>query len=119
MSAARASLQRAALYAGGFLGPFGGGVVASVLPEIGAATGVSAGAAASTLTAYLGPFALTMLVSGTLGARWGRVRTVRTAYIAYTCASLASALAPTLGLLLASRALQGVANAFTDRKSVV
>ncbi|MBP2211709.1 MFS transporter [Rhodococcus sp. DMF-1] len=113
MRAARASLPRAALYAGGFLGPFGGGVVASMLPEIGASTGVSAGAAASTLTAYLGPFALTMLVSGTLGARWGRVRTVRTAYIVYAVASLASALAPTLGLLLASRALQGVANAFT------
>lgn len=101
MRAARASLPRAALYAGGFLGPFGGGVVASMLPEIGAATGVSAGAAASTLTAYLGPFALTMLVSGTLGARWGRVRTVRTAYLVYAVASLASALAP------------------TDRKSVV
>ncbi|MGV9743514.1 MFS transporter [Rhodococcus zopfii] len=108
-----AALQRAALYVGGFLGPFGGGVVISMLPEIGADTGVSTGDAALTITAYLGPFALAMLVSGTLGARWGRERTVRTAYAVYALAALASALAPTMTLLLGTRVLQGVANAFT------
>lgn len=102
-----------ALYAGGFLGPFGGGVVSSMLPEMGADLGVSVGAAASTLTAYLLPFALAMLVSGTLGARWGRVRTVRWAYVLYAVSSLACAAVPTLELLLAARGLQGVANAFT------
>jgi len=113
VSSARTTLQRAALYVGGFLGPFGGGVVISMLPEIGADTGVSTGDAALTITAYLGPFALAMLVSGTLGARWGRVRTVRTAYAVYALAALASALAPTMTLLLGTRVLQGVANAFT------
>ncbi|WP_068166527.1 MFS transporter [Rhodococcus phenolicus] len=113
MNDARPALQRAALYVGGFLGPFGGGVVTSMLPEIAADTGVSTGDAALTITAYLGPFALAMLVSGTLGARWGRVRTVRTAYAVYALAALASALAPTMTLLLGTRVLQGVANAFT------
>ncbi|MDV7197606.1 MFS transporter [Rhodococcus kroppenstedtii] len=109
----RASLRVAALYAGGFLGPFGGGVVASMLPEIGGDLGVTPGTASSSLTAYLLPFAAVMLVSGTLGARWGRVRTVRCAYALYAVSSLACALAPTLGLLLGARAIQGVANSFT------
>ncbi|BCN83767.1 MFS transporter [Prescottella equi] len=108
----RATLQRSALYAG-FLGPFGGGVVTSMLPEIGDGLGTDAAAAASSLTAYLLPFALVMLVSGTLGARWGRMRTVRVAYGVYLAASLACFAAPTLELFLGARVLQGCANAFT------
>ncbi|KAA0023717.1 MFS transporter [Antrihabitans cavernicola] len=106
-------MQIAALYAGGFLGPFGGGVVAAMLPELGADLGVSANSASTSLTAYLFPFAATMLVSGTLGARWGRVRTVRIAYAVYVLASIACVFAPTLALLLGARVLQGCANAFT------
>lgn len=109
----RATLQRSTLYAGGFLGPFGGGVVTSMLPEIGDGLGTDAAAAASSLTAYLLPFALVMLVSGTLGARWGRMRTVRVAYGVYLAASLACFAAPTLELFLGARVLQGCANAFT------
>ena len=95
MNGLREPIQRAALYIGGFLGPFGGGVVVSMLPEIGEDTGVSAGVAATTVTAYLGVFAVFMLFSGTLGARWGRLRTVRTAYVMYAVVSIAAALAPT------------------------
>lgn len=113
MSGYRESLQRAALYVGGFLGPFGGGVVVSMLPEIGEDTGVSAGVAATTVTAYLGVFAVFMLFSGTLGARWGRLRTVRTAYVVYAVVSVAAALAPTFSLLIGARMLQGAGNAFT------
>ncbi|WP_213572280.1 MFS transporter [Rhodococcus sp. USK13] len=109
----RSALQRLALYGGGFLGPFGGGVVVSILPEIGDDLGVGAAAAASSLTAYLLPFALVMLVSGTLGARWGRTRTVRAAYAVYLVSSLACFLAPTLPLFLGARVLQGCSNSFT------
>lgn len=108
-----ARLRVGALYAGGFLGPFGGGVVASMLPEMGADLSVTTGSAATSLTAYLLPFAAAMLASGTLGARWGRERTVAWAYVLYAVASLACFAAPTLELLLGARALQGVANAFT------
>ncbi len=84
-----------------------------MLPEIGDGLGTDAAAAASSLTAYLLPFALVMLVSGTLGARWGRMRTVRVAYGVYLAASLACFAAPTLELFLGARVLQGCANAFT------
>ena len=104
---------RAALYVGGLLGPFGAGVVSAMLPELSASYGVSPGAAASSLTAYLLPFALVMLVSGTLGERWGQVRTIRVAYAGYLLAALLSVIAPWFWLFLTSRGLQGIANAFT------
>jgi MFS family permease len=103
----------AALYAGGFLGPFGGAMTSSILPEIGADFGRSGGAAAVTLTAYLLPFAGLMLVSGTLGARWGALRTVRIAYLVYVVASVLCAVSWTFPVLLAGRAVQGAANSFT------
>lgn len=105
-------LARAGLYAGGFLGPFGGAVTSSILPEIGDSFHRSAGAASATLTFYLVPFACLMLFSGTLAQRWGPQRTVRTAYIVYAVASAICAAAWTFEVLLASRALQGAANAF-------
>jgi MFS family permease len=84
-----------------------------MLPELGASYGTSAAAATVTVTAYLLPFAALMLVSGTLGERWGRRRTVTAGYLLYVAASVGCALAPTLPLLVGARALQGVANAFT------
>ncbi|MGE3284763.1 MAG: MFS transporter [Pseudonocardia sp.] len=113
MNGRRDALARAGLYLGGFLGPFGGGLTVAMLPELGASFGTSAEAATVTVTAYLLPFAMLMLVSGTLGERWGRRRTVVSGYVVYLVASLACALAPTLQLLLVARGLQGAANAFT------
>jgi len=101
------------LLVGGFLGPFGGGLTTPMLPEIGEQFGVPLDTAAWSLTAYLLPFSLVLLVSGTLGDQWGRRRTVRIAYIAYAVASLLCVVAPTMGFFLAGRGLQGVANAFT------
>lgn len=106
-------LARAGLYAGALIGPFGGAVTTSILPEIGASFGRSAGTAASTLTFYLVPFAVLMLASGTLAQRWGPQRTVRIAYIAYALTSALAASSWTFEVLLASRALQGAANSFT------
>ncbi|MCR3718232.1 MULTISPECIES: MFS transporter [Prauserella salsuginis group] len=112
-AAGDAPAARAGLQLGALLGPFGGGVVAAVLPEIGASFGVSAQAAASSLTVYLLPFAALMLVSGTLGQRWGPARTIRLAYVAYAVFTLAAAVAPWFWLFQVSRGLQGCANAFT------
>ena len=106
-------LALAGLYAGAFIGPFGGGVTVAMLPELGTSYGVTPGDVAVSVTAYLLPFAALQVVSGTLGERWGAQRTVRVAYVAYTAASLLCALAPTLAVFLGGRALQGAANAFT------
>ncbi|WP_338104255.1 MFS transporter [Pseudonocardia alaniniphila] len=109
----RTRLARAGLYAGAALGPFGGGITVAMLPELGASFDVSGATASLSITAYTAPFAAVMLVSGTLGERWGRRRTVTLAYVAYLITSVVCLLAPTLPLFLAARALQGAANAFT------
>lgn len=107
------AIRRGALFAGAFLGPFGGGLTAAMLPELGADFGVPTATASVSITAYLLPFAGVMLVSGTLGERWGRGRTVVAGYALYVLASLACVLAASWSVFLAGRALQGVANAFT------
>lgn len=114
MDESRSRVRLAALYAGGFLGPFGGAMTSSVLPEVGAGFGVSAGVAAGTLTGYMVPFALLMVVSGTFGERWGARRTVRVAYGVYVVASVLCAVAWSFPVLMGGRALQGAANAFTS-----
>jgi MFS family permease len=104
---------RVALYAGGFIGPFGGGMVTVLIPELRDAFGVSSSAASLALTAYLVPFAALQLVSGTLGERVGRARATRVAFIVYALASLWAAAAGAFAPFLVARALQGAANAFT------
>ena len=95
------------LYIGGFLGPFGGGVVAVLVPQLRDAFDATTAGVAATIPAYLVPFAVLQLVSGTIGERLGRRRVVRTAYIVYAVLSLLAALAPNLGVFLGLRALQG------------
>lgn len=102
-----------AVYAGALLGPLGGGVIAPMLPQIGRSLHVSSGAVAAAITAYFVPFALIQLVSGTLGERWGRRRTVRIGYLVYAAGAVACAAAPSLAVLLVARAAMGAANAFT------
>src|SRR6188768_4028957 len=99
-------------YIGGFLGPFGGGVVAVLVPQLREAFDATTAGVALSIPAYLVPFAVLQLVSGTLGERMGRRRVVRTAYIVYAVLSVAAAFVPNLGGFLVVRALQGSANAF-------
>jgi MFS family permease len=101
------------LHLGGFIGPFGGAVLAVLVPELRNAFDATTGEIALAVPAYLVPFALLQLVSGTLGERAGRRRTVQAAYLGYAVASVIAALAPNIGVFLVGRAAQGVANAFT------
>jgi|tagenome__1003787_1003787.scaffolds.fasta_scaffold20692787_2 MFS family permease len=100
------------LYIGGFLGPFGGGMVAVLVPELREAFDATTGAVAASIPAYLVPFAALQLVSGTVGERLGRRRVVFTGYVFYALFMVAGALAPSIGAFLVCRALQGTANAF-------
>lgn len=94
------------------MGPFGTAVILPMFPELREAFDASSAAVSWGFTIYLLPFAAMLLVSGTLGERWGRRRTVRGAYLLYAVASITCALAPSLSVFLGARALQGVANAF-------
>lgn len=114
MSGSRERIARAALYLGGFLGPFGGGVLVVLIPELQDMFDASAGEVTAGITVYLLPFAALQLVSGTLGERIGRARTIRTAYVVYAVTSFGTALAPSIVPFLALRAVLGAANAFTS-----
>lgn len=101
------------LYLGGFLGPFGGAIVNTMLPQLAQGLNTSTATASAAITAYVLPFAALMVASGTLATRWGLARTVRFAYLVYVLASIVCVVAASTAPFLAGRALQGVANAFT------
>lgn len=105
-------MKRLGLYAGGFLGPFGGGIIAVLIPQLRDAFDADTAAVTWGITAYLIPFAAFQLVSGTLGERFGIVRTVRVAYVAYAALSVLAAFAPGIEAFIAARAFQGASNAF-------
>jgi MFS family permease len=100
------------LYAGGFLGPFGGAMLVALIPNVADGLDASVGTVAAAITAYMVPFALLQLVSGTLAERLGPRRVVRGGYIAFGLAALACAFAPDIWTFLAARAAMGSANAF-------
>ena len=52
-----------------------------------------------------------LVTMGNIGDKWGRKRLLLIAAVAFGLASVAAALAPTAGLLIAARAVQGVAGA--------
>src|SRR4051794_10965005 len=100
------------LYVGGFIGPFGGAVLAVLIPQLRDAFDATTSEVALAIPAYLIPFAAFQLVSGTIGERLGRRRVVRAGYVVYALCSLAAAVAPSLGTFIGFRALQGASNAF-------
>lgn len=100
------------LYAGGFLGPFGGGMLVALIPSVASDLDTTVGLVALAITAYMVPFAVLQLVSGTLGERLGAGRVVRSGYVAYGAAALGCAFAPNIELFIGGRAVMGAANAF-------
>ena len=100
------------LYLGGFIGPFGGGMLNVLVPQLRDAFGATSAEVALAIPAYLIPFAALQLVSGTMGERLGRRRVVRAGYVFYGLFSFAAAAAPGIGAFIVFRALQGAANAF-------
>lgn len=60
-----------------------------------------------TITVYLVPYGFTLLLHGPLSDAYGRRRVILAGVSLYTLASLACALAPGFGTLLAFRAMQG------------
>jgi MFS family permease len=100
------------LYVGGFLGPFGGAMLIAIIPNVAEGLDASLTQVAAAITAYMVPFAVLQLFSGTVAERLGPRRVVRAGYIGFGAAALACALAPEIWSFLAARAVMGAANAF-------
>ena len=86
-------------------------VVAIALPVIRADLGAQASGLEWTVNAYTLSFAVLLLTGGALGDRFGRRRMLTVGVVVFTAGSAAAALAPTIGALVAARALQGVGGA--------
>lgn len=78
------------------------------LPTLSHAFDVSFGQVRWIVLAYLLAITTLIVSAGRLGDRWGRRRVLLAGIGIFTVASLACGLAPTLGLLIAARAVQGV-----------
>lgn len=100
------------LYVGGFLGPFGGAMLVAIIPNVARGLDASVTQVAAAITAYMVPFAILQLFSGTLAERLGPRRVVRAGYIGFGAAALGCALAPEIWSFLAARAVMGASNAF-------
>ena len=83
-----------------------------MIPELREAFDTTTATIAWGFGAYFFPYATLLLVSGTLGEKWGRGRTIRVAVFLYALASLSCASGASLWLFFGGRAAQGVVNAF-------
>ena len=85
-----------------------GSVLNVALPAIRASYGAGAAEVQWVVNAYLLPLSALLLLGGALGDHFGRRRLLVIGTSLFTAASVLCALAPSLGLLLAARAAQGV-----------
>ncbi len=88
-----------------------GTVVNVALPHIGADLGASLAALQWTVNAYLLTLAGLILLGGSLGDRYGRRRVFVIGVCWFAAASGLCAIAPSVDLLIAARALQGIGGA--------
>ncbi len=86
-------------------------VVNIALPAIGRSLGAGLSGLQWTINGYTLTLAAFILLGGSLGDLWGRRRMFVVGTLAFAVTSLLCALAPTVGVLVAARVLQGVAGA--------
>ncbi len=101
----------AAVMAGAILGPIDGSIVNVVLPTLASSFGASLAAVQWVPMAYLLATGGLVLVFGRLGDLRGHRRVFLGGLLAFVAASALCAGAPTIGALVAFRALQGIASA--------
>ena len=97
---------------GSFMGALDTLVVSTAIPTIRVDLGASVSQLEWTVNAYNLSFAVMLVTAAALGDRFGRRRLYAVGLVGFAAASVASALSPNVGWLIASRAVQGVAAAF-------
>ncbi|MEU8545749.1 multidrug effflux MFS transporter [Streptomyces roseoverticillatus] len=113
ISGARATGLIVTLVLGGLtaLPPLSMDMYLPALPEVTGALHSPAATVQLTLTACLMGMALGQLVVGPMSDKWGRRRPLLAGMVVYVLATAACALAPTTGLLIGCRLVQGLAGA--------
>ena len=106
------SVSLTGLYLGVFIGPLMGGVTNVLLPVLRDDFTATLGQVTAVVTAYMVPFVLLQLVSGTIADRFSHGGTVTVGCAAFAASAAMAAIAPSIELFLAARVIQGAANAF-------
>src|SRR5437660_5001404 len=88
-------------------------VVNVALPSIHRDLGASIQSLEWTVNAYVLTYAVFLLTGAALGDRLGRRRMFISGIALFTVSSAAAAVAPTIGMLIAARAIQGIGAAIT------
>lgn len=91
--------------------PFAMDLHLPVLPEMATELGATASQAQLTLTTFLAGLALGQLVFGPISDRWGRRRPLLVGAVLCLVASIGCVVAPSIGVLLVARSLQGLGGA--------
>jgi EmrB/QacA subfamily drug resistance transporter len=102
------ALTLIAAYLGLFVGLIDANAINLALPAIRTDLGGGISGAQWTIDGYNITFAAVLLTAGSLGDKFGRRTLLRAGLVTFIAASLACAAAPSLPLLLAARAIQGV-----------
>ena len=102
------ALTLIAAYLGLFVGLIDANAINLALPAVRDDLGGGISGAQWTIDMYNITFAAVLLTAGSLGDKFGRRTLLRAGLVVFIAASLACAAAPTLPLLLAARAVQGV-----------
>lgn len=93
------------------VGPFAIDMYLPAMPEIGSDLGASVAATQLTLTAYFIVFGIAQLAYGPWSDQVGRKTPLYVGLSIFTVATLACAIAPTIGTLITARAFQGLGGA--------
>ena len=102
------TLTLIAAYLGLFVGLVDANAINLALPAVRDELGGGIAGAQWTIDAYNVTFAAMLLTAGSLGDRFGRRTVLRGGLVTFVVASLLCAVAPSLPMLLAARAFQGV-----------
>src|SRR5215216_3491089 len=97
---------------GSFMGALDTLVVSTALPTIRLDLNASVSQLEWTVNSYNLAFAVMLVTAAALGDRFGRRRLYAIGLVGFAIASAGSALAPSVGVLIVARALQGVGAAF-------
>jgi EmrB/QacA subfamily drug resistance transporter len=97
---------------GSFMGALDTLVVSTALPTIRLDLGASISQLEWTVNAYNLSFAVMLVTAAALGDRFGRRRLYAVGLVGFAIASAACAVSPSVGWLIAARAVQGVGAAF-------
>ncbi|MDN5779851.1 MAG: MFS transporter, partial [Humibacillus sp.] len=111
MGSRRARLVLTTTILGSGVAMLDGSIVNVALPRIGADLDADLAGLQWVINAYALTLAALILLGGSLGDRFGRARVYAIGVGGFGVASLACGLAPTIGVLIGARAVQGVAAA--------